>query len=1598
MTATDDSAAELGTQVESLNTSLEQARSKITTLENELLSMKSARDAAIDEKNDKIYILENKTAELERLQTLHSQANKELQNAINERCEALALNNDIKSKEIALQYREDRMEQERSFLNSQIANLSEEVNKLSNDLQTHSLNNSHEVIALSTQLTQKTEELKNAEETIDNLKKINNALNEKVDALTAQLNEQREMEAKIEENYMKELDAKIRAANIYKGMQENAESKSVELENAVTQLQKLLREASDKYGDLETKHNQFEMDHDTLMEKKNEDIASLKTELENANDLLKAANAQNLDNVLSELAPSAAAASKLLKTGMSLTQIYTLLVKSTEELAQEKEECRRLNTTVVSILQELEEKAPILARQKADYEEVLETNRVITEQLDSLVQESNRLKDDNTESSKLANKYNIENNRLRGELRDLGNQVCFLLKEVERCRAESMPNGDHESSNTDNFSDVRSKTLITFSDIQELQSNNQKLLRMVRDLTEKQEELKSHKEQANALSDYQSKIETLKNRVTELTEAQERQTKMMSGLIRQRDMFKKLYHDYMGGKRLECTQMMDISNSDSIDNTSLDVPAEQVRNTSVETAALDEKLKDAEKQFEFLKEEYKTYKEEKINNEKMLIEQVDNMRQEILKLTGINSKNAVTTEYNNERFKILQANINTYKSQISSLEEKNKIYNNTIGKHEISLKHLRDELLNAQKKIATSEVSVENLRMECKLLKDAESRLKCENEVLNRERQGQSILLVNLEMIKASLQRQESENYAKLETRFDDAIRECSALRLRLQEEQDRFRELGSHLERQTEIAKTRMLEEKNAADLMRSEISQLRQEITEKNKSIENLAKKLKTLVNPNDNEFEKKIKEFESTVSEKDNVIKTLQEKLNSADNHMKQYCAINECSEKEAQTLKEEYSNYKNESEQKLTQLTQKLQNLQEHCSELEAELSLQTDGENSNSLKTMTDLTNTKEQLKDALESLERTRDELASVKSELLKLAETQKYTEDKYAREMILHAKDLKALTQVREDLVQINTQFEKMTALRDEAVTVLESSKNYWVEQETLLTSAKEQLSLRVENLDSQNAILHDQIKALSTQLSVIHATRSFTDSMNESANDSKVNTSIGNDEEIKSSTQLLEIIGYLRKEKDIAIAKCDMLQAEATRLKSQLESTDRKLDQSKLELTSERERSEGNACSLNKQSDILRKVETLNAITDSNRVLREERDKFLARVEELAVSTKSLESQVLPLQEKIEELSSANNILQTDNTLLKSESARWRTRVNSLVERANKTSPEDWKRLQNERETLVKMLTTEKENNKKINEELVSVKVDKSKIEEQYSSLSREHAALLESNRKLNEDIQTLKDDLMRLTEELTKVKAELTASSETNTKIMTDLTNKEAALSDIRNKELQIRKIAKKYKSSYEELAKTVEDEKKKTEDQTAATDAANVEAAQKVEEKLSQLQSQLETEKSNNEALKAELETLRNANIDKEDKAKNVLKQAKAKIVQLTETKNTLTRELSESRTKIEALEQSNRDEQDVRLAVIKSQYEGRLTRLEKEKGETLAEKTRELESLQQKVNLLQRQLSTQTTTTKQHVTTEKTTSDPPTANIKPMAGE
>ena len=791
------------------------------------------------------------------------------------------------------------------------------------------------------------------------------------------------------------------------GMSDDAAAKSEELSIAVKELQKLLQEASDKYGELEAEMKEKQESHEQQMEKKTECISLLKKELETANELLKTAKQETFNATIESMSPSAAAASRLLKSGMTLTQIYSQYVAVSEELMLEKEETRKLNLYINTILEEIEEKAPLLKKQKEDYERALENVATLTKQIDEYTAECNKLRLETSEAQKGAAHHSRENQRLKQEMVDLAKQVCFLLKEVEAARA-GFASGQSEAEMADSnlmvtsSSQVISQRLVTFSSIEELQDKNQKLLALVREFSKKCEEAERYKAEFD-VAELLGTVDTLKEKVDEMVDENERQTKMLEAALRQKEMYHTLYQQQLeGANKLKEQSPKPLSPSSPYGYR----PVLQEKERIIRD--LQSKLEESQKTFKEYKEEMDIYRTERQTNEKMLTEELDNMRSEIRELRTQNAKLLSQAEYNEERFKILNTNTLSYKTQIAALEEKNKTYNSTIIKHEQSIMHLKDETLDAQAKLSKAEVTLENLKKRCEFLQEKEARLLKEREVLNREKQSQAILLSNLESIRNSLERSEVEGKLKVEARLDEALRECGALRRRLQEEQDRFRELTIHMERKVETAKKRQEEQTNIAIRTRDELNSVREELLKEKKEVENLTRRIKEISSPppiqkTPTETEimaKKIKDLETQLNKSQAELKSTQQQLTSAKQHVKQYSEIAEGTEKQFKEMSVKFDQYRDISEKKLSELRTNDEQLRKKIAELNAQTSRLSAGTTHSNAELNEQVTKTQNELANALTELEQTKQDLEQARADVAALSQDVQAAEEKYAHEV----------------------------------------------------------------------------------------------------------------------------------------------------------------------------------------------------------------------------------------------------------------------------------------------------------------------------------------------------------------------------------------------------------------------------------------------------------------------------------------------------------------------------------------------------------------------------------------------------------------------
>lgn len=420
------------------------------------------------------------------------------------------------------------------------------------------------------------------------------------------------------------------------------------------------------------------------------------------------------------------------------------------------------------------------------------------------------------------------------------------------------------------------------------------------------------------------------------------------------------------------------------------------------------------------------------------------------------------------------------------------------------------------------------------------------------------------------------------------------------------------------------------------------------------------------------------------------------------------------------------------------------------------------------------------------------------------------------------------------------------------------------------------------------------------------------------------------------------------------------------------------------------------------------MNKLNTFNALTDSNRMLRDERESLTTRLREVTERNTQVENELFPLQEKIRDQSAKMDELQGDNAKLRNEAMQWRQRANNLVERSNK-NPEDFKRLQTERENLAKMLTVEKEKNDKVEGDLTALRQEKTTLDTELAALNQQIQSLTDEKNKLAEEVNEAKQATARTTNEIIEMKNTILVRDDEVKKLVNDLNTKEASLVDVRNKEVQIRKIAKKYKDSYFELLKA--DEQRKAElaslpleqqaAQLAEAGPSRAQAEEAFNARIRELEESTRAASEQNEALCSENEALSQRIKEQEDAHAGLLRDLQASVQTLTEEKGKFSLELAVTKTQLLNCEQSRGEAEGLKI-----QNDSRISRLEKELTEAESQKelisrlSRDNESLSARIAQLNRQLGMQqgSKPATSSSSMEKSPSDPArTANVKPMAG-
>uniref|UniRef100_A0A2I3RFW4 Nucleoprotein TPR n=1 Tax=Pan troglodytes TaxID=9598 RepID=A0A2I3RFW4_PANTR len=1530
------------------NKELEIAQDRNIAIQSQFTRTKEELEA---EKRDLIRTNERLSQELEYLTEDVKRLNEKLKESNTTKGELQLKLDELQASDVSVKYREKRLEQEKELLHSQNTWLNTELKTKTDELLALGREKGNEILELKCNLENKKEEVSRLEEQMNGLKTSNEHLQKHVEDLLTKLKEAKEQQASMEEKFHNELNAHIKLSNLYKSAADDSEAKSNELTRAVEELHKLLKEAGEANKAIQDHLLEVEQSKDQMEKEMLEKIGKLEKELENANDLLSATKRKGAilsEEELAAMSPTAAAVAKIVKPGMKLTELYNAYVETQDQLLLEKLENKRINKYLDEIVKEVEAKAPILKRQREEYERAQKAVASLSVKLEQAMKEIQRLQEDTDKANKQSSVLERDNRRMEIQVKDLSQQIRVLLMELEEARGNHVIR-DEEVSSADisSSSEVISQHLVSYRNIEELQQQNQRLLVALRELGETRER-EEQETTSSKITELQLKLESALTELEQLRKSRQHQMQLVDSIVRQRDMYRILLSQTTGvAIPLHASSLDDISlaSTPKRPSTSQTVSTPAPVPVIESTEAIEAKA--ALKQ---LQEIFENYKKEKAENEKIQNEQLEKLQEQVTDLRSQNTKISTQLDFASKRYEMLQDNVEGYRREITSLHERNQKLTATTQKQEQIINTMTQDLRGANEKLAVAEVRAENLKKEKEMLKLSEVRLSQQRESLLAEQRGQNLLLTNLQTIQGILERSETETKQRLSSQIEKLEHEISHLKKKLENEVEQRHTLTRNLDVQLLDTKRQLDTETNlhlnTKELLKNaqkEIATLKQHLSNMEVQLASQSSQRTGKGQPSNKED---VDDLVSQLRQTEEQVNDLKERLKTSTSNVEQYQAmvtsLEESLNKEKQVTEEVRKNIEvrlKESAEFQTQLEKKLMEVEKEKQELQDDKRRAIESMEQQLSELKKTLSSVQNEVQEALQRASTALSNEQQARRDCQEQAKIAVEAQNKYERELMLHAADVEALQAAKEQVSKMASVRQHLEETTQKAESQLLECKASWEERERMLKDEVSKCVCRCEDLEKQNRLLHDQIEKLSDKVVA---------SVKEGVQ-GPLNVSLS--EEGKSQEQILEILRFIRREKEIAETRFEVAQVESLRYRQRVELLERELQELQDSLNAEREK----------------------------------------------VQVRKLELDILPLQEANAELSEKSGMLQAEKKLLEEDVKRWKARNQHLVSQQKDPDTEEYRKLLSEKEVHTKRI-------QQLTEEIGRLKAE----------IARSNASLT-NNQNL---IQSLKEDLNKVRTEKETIQKDLDAK-------IIDIQEKVKTIT-------QVKKIGRRYKTQYEEL-KAQQDKVMETSAQSsgdhqeqhvsvqemqelketlnqAETKSKSLESqvenlqktlseketeARNLQEQTVQLQSELSRLRQDLQDRTTQEEQLRQQITEKEEKTRKAIVAAKSKIAHLAGVKDQLTKENEELKQRNGALDQQ-KDELDVRITALKSQYEGRISRLERElreHQERHLEQRDEPQEPSNKVPEQQRQITLKTTP----ASGERgiaSTSDPPTANIKP----
>ncbi|CAG8575325.1 6371_t:CDS:10, partial [Cetraspora pellucida] len=1079
------------------------------------------------------------------------------------------------------------------------------------------------------------------------------------------------------------------------------------------------REIADLQYSLSEANNKLNQSQSEI-EKLNEDIRRIEDENKHLSQI----------SSVSSVSPGSAVSMALQSKGKSIVQMYSEYSKLQEQLLQERRKNRELTEALATFNKELENYTPLLHQRTVEYNQMVAENQTISEQLRACHEEIQQFNQsvNNLQSENL--QLTDRNNQLQNEKEVYIKHNSILIRQVNEFRGGAPGSPQTDIGDDNEPHDIDSLYRLSFNLKAEKKS-----------LTKK-------------ISTLENQIKVLQDQITLKDSENQSAVQEISRLqMRQRQL---------------CSQVESLERERGLQQElTLRGSINSIQDSNASVRMISSVLGTRGRDYEAEVADLKSRLEISLQEMKDLDERLQNTNQELSTLRHEKIQHSYDRQSWEDRHKIIQGHLNIKEEECQNTKT----------------------VLNQIQKL--------NEQMERQLTKAID-----ENSRLNME-------IANLKNDLSSQQIKWEESQKRINKEMDDLIASKSEAE-NLARNVQKMSEEKEHIDSEYKVAQEKLLATQAKCDNLQEQLVSVSEKYSN---SLKKSSEEHSKFVESN-KVLQNKITELENENRNRLTKIETLTKEIQELKDQLSVFQASDqgveivrlktelEAKEKEIVNIRDESQTYKDLYEKYQTELKKNEQMYNELKSAADEEREA-----NLASIKKLQDeLYPVKEELDQKIDEMRSKDQELTTARSEVVKLEQmlneirdnsnTEKHqlreemtkqeklleeAQNKYNREVLVHAEDAQSILALNSRHAQLKSEF-------DQLKIQLQKSEELWNNEKDKLEKELEKTLQRCNELEESNKTLHEYFDVDSGR-------------------------TVSQD----------QIISLLRMEKERAETQREALAQQAERYKAQYEHTQKSVDELRALLIQEREQAEKGGPLEKSQTELSEKNIQLKLLEESNQTLRAASERLEKQVATAQSSLKEAEEKIQTLDVQVKSLQLDRDSSAQEVKILKEDKERWKNRFHTVLQKYGISDPTELQNL--------------KDNLKSTTEERDKLKAENGKLRNDFTLARKQIKNKLDQTEKekvtLTQDHAKLEKDKTTLTQELSKEKTnhenlrKRVSSMQKSFKTVAQAEQIKKELEELKQKHQDVSKELEETKQQSVELTKQIEGLKKELQEEKEKT---------------------------------------------------------------------------------------------------------------------------------------------------------------------------